>query len=243
MNPAVSEETLHAFIDDELTVVESEALIVRMRNDPELAQRVCALRALGGMIRLAYADPPVVARRTRSVQRQQLARSGALGCLMLLAGAGGWVARGLEAETPTATVSATIMPDAARAVSLAQPADPDRLMLHLDSDNPARMEETLDRAEALLGAAASQGRSIQIQIVLNSQGVNLVLAGVSPHARRLARMAGLHTNLHFVACSQTIARFHAQGQRVELLPVATQVPTAIGEIVNRLQQGWTYVKV
>jgi hypothetical protein len=30
---------------------------------------------------------------------------------------------------------------------------------------------------------------------------------------------------------------------VELLPTARAAPTAIGEIVTRLQQGWTYVRV
>ena len=58
MNPVVSDETLHAFVDGELDVAESETLIARMRDDKELAQRVCALRSLQSMVRLAYAEPP-----------------------------------------------------------------------------------------------------------------------------------------------------------------------------------------
>ena len=45
MKPVVSDETLHAFVDGELDVAESEALIARMRDDKDLAQRVGALCA------------------------------------------------------------------------------------------------------------------------------------------------------------------------------------------------------
>jgi intracellular sulfur oxidation DsrE/DsrF family protein len=71
----------------------------------------------------------------------------------------------------------------------------------------------------------------------------LMRAGVSPHADRIARMTQRHANLQWVACSQTIARFTGEGQKVELLPIARAAPTAVGEIVTRLQQGWTYVRV
>jgi RNA polymerase sigma-70 factor, ECF subfamily len=60
MNPAVvSDEIVHAFVDGELDVDESEKLMARMRDEAELAQRVCALRSLQNMVRLAYAEPPI----------------------------------------------------------------------------------------------------------------------------------------------------------------------------------------
>jgi intracellular sulfur oxidation DsrE/DsrF family protein len=52
-----------------------------------------------------------------------------------------------------------------------------------------------------------------------------------------------HANLHWVACGQSLARFTSEGQKVELLPATRTAPTAIGEIVTRLQEGWTYVRV
>ena len=128
-------------------------------------------------------------------------------------------------------------------VSLAREADPHRVMLHLDSAAPERMEAALDRAEQLLDEAEREGRAMQLEIVANSHGINLMRAGVSPHAARMAQMTQRHANLHWVACSQTIARFTGEGQHVELLPTARAAPTAIGEIVTRLQQGWTYVRV
>ena len=134
-------------------------------------------------------------------------------------------------------------PDGYRTVSLAQAADPNRVILHLDGAEPGRMKAALDRAEQLLDEAERQGRIMQIEVVANSHGINLMRAGVSPYAARIAHMTQRHANLHLVACSQTIARFTGQGQKVELLPAARAAPTAIGEIVTRLQQGWTYVRV
>lgn len=244
MNTVVSDETLHAFVDGQLDVADSEALIARLRSDPPLAQRVCGLRGLQSMVRLAYAEPPQAAsalpRPSRSQPRLQRC---AVGCLVLLAGLiAGWSLRGgVEAEALAQTPLTAL--DGYQPVSLAHQPDPNRIVLHLDSDDPTRMAAVLDRAEMLLDEADQQGRTIELEVVANSHGINLMRAGVSPHAARIARMTQRHANLHLVACSQTIARYTGQGQKVELLPVAQAAPTAIGEIVSRLQQGWTYVKV
>ncbi|MEW5967306.1 MAG: hypothetical protein AB1720_09995 [Pseudomonadota bacterium] len=248
MNPtAISDETLHAFVDGQLDIADSEALIACLRADQALAQRVCSLRSLKSMVRLAHAEPPpatgALPRPSRIRPRLQRLQRCAVGCLVLLAGLiAGWGLRGgVEAETHAQTPLTAL--DGYQPVSLAQQPDPNRIVLHLDSDDPTRMAAVLDRAEALLDEADRQGRAIELEVVANSHGINLMRAGVSPHAARIARMTQRHANLHLVACSQTIARFTGQGQKVELLPVAQAAPTAIGEIVSRLQQGWTYVKV
>lgn len=241
---AISDETLHAFVDGQLDVADSEALIARLRADQTLSQRVCGLRSLQSMVRLAYAEPPRVADAApRPVRSRPLMQRCAVGCLILLAGLiAGWGLRGgVPAEPAFKTPLAAL--DGYQPVSLAHQPDPNRIVLHLDSDDASRMAAVLDRAEALLDEADRQGRTIELEVVTNSHGINLMRAGVSPYAARIARMTQRHANLHLVACSQTIARFTGQGQKVELLPVAQAAPTAIGEIVSRLQQGWTYVKV
>jgi intracellular sulfur oxidation DsrE/DsrF family protein len=243
MNSAISDETLHAFVDGELDVADSEALTARLRGDPTLAQRVCTLRSLQSMVRLAYAEPPVaVGAQPQRLQRRHLMQRCAFGCLVLFAGlSGGWALRSMEMQT----ASALQAPAASgyQAVSLTREVDPNRVLLHLDSAAPGRMQAALDQAERLLDEAEREGRAMQLEIVANSHGINLMRAGVSPHAARMARMTERHANLQWVACNQTIARFTSEGQKVELLPAARVAPTAIGEIVTRLQQGWTYVRV
>ncbi|MBW8329868.1 MAG: hypothetical protein K0M48_12165 [Thiobacillus sp.] len=244
MNPAVSDETLHAFIDGELDVAESEALIARMRDEKELAQRVCALRSLQSMVRLAYAEPPVTAGRLlRTAPRRPFIQRCAVSCLILLAGlSSGWALRGLELQTVVAAQPA-VLPGGYQTVSLAREADPNRVMLHLDSAAPDKMRAVLDQAEHLLDEAEQQGRAMQLEVIANSRGIQLLRAGHSPHAVRMARMKQRHANLHWVACGQSIARLRNDGEKVILLPATQTAPTAISEIVTRLQQGWTYVRV
>ena len=242
MNPVVSDETLHAFVDNELDVSESEKLIANMREDKELAQRACAVRSLQSMVRLAYAEPPAAAGIPRAVHRRQLMQHCVLGCLLLVAGlSGGWALRGMEPRA-VATMPAAIS-GGYQAVSLAREADPNRVILHLDSAAPEKMRAVLDQAELLLDEAKRQGRAMQLEIIANSRGIDLLRAGVSPHAARMARMQHRYANLQWVACGQSLARFTSEGQKVELLPATRTAPTAIGEIVTRLQQGWTYVRV
>lgn len=242
MNPIVSDETLHAFIDGELDLAESEMLIAQMREDTELAQRVCALRSLQSMVRLAYAEPPVAkGHQSRAAPRRQLMQRCAYGCLVLVAGlSGGWALRGLE---PQAVATVPAVAGGFQMVSLARAADPNRVLLHLDSAAPDKMRTVLDQAERLLDEAEQQGRAMQLEVIANSHGIDLLRAGVSPHAGRMARMKQRHANLHWVACGQSIARFTNEGEKVVLLPAIQTAPTAIGEIVSRLQQGWTYVRV
>lgn len=244
MNAVISDETLHAFIDGELDVAECEQLLARMRDDEPLSRRACALRSLKSMVRLAYVKPPAAAaaREAHTVPKPRLVQRCAYACLVLLAGlSSGWALRGLEA--PVATAAPATLPGGYQMVSLANQPDPSRVMLHLDSSAPERMLTALDQAERLLDEAEREGRAMQVEIVANSHGIDLMRAGISPYAARMAQMTQRHANLQWVACSQTIARFTSQGQKVELLPTARAAPTAIGEIVTRLQQGWTYVRV
>jgi intracellular sulfur oxidation DsrE/DsrF family protein len=243
MNPVVSDETLHAFIDGELDVAESETLIARMREDKELAQRVCALRSLQSMVRLAYAEPPVVGGRgSRATPRRQLIQRFAVAGFILVVGlSGGWALRGVESQVVAALPAA--IANGYQLVSLAHKADPNRVMLHLDSAAPDKMQAVLDQAERLLDEAEQQGRAMQLEVIANSRGINLLRAGHSPYAERMARMKQRHANLHWVACGQSIARLRGDGEKVDLLPDTQTAPTAISEIVTRLQQGWTYVRV
>lgn len=241
MNQSVSDETLHAFVDGELDVAESEKLIAQMRDDEALTQRVCNLRSLKSMVQVAYALPPQArhaGNRDRDGRTRRLMQRCAYACLMLAVGLGvGWSLRGLDAPDRLASW------DGREVVSLAVKPDPRRVVLHIDSGSPEKMLDVLDRAESYLNQAEEQGRAMQLEVLANSRGLNLLRAGYSPYAERIARMRQRHANLQFIACNQSVARFTSEGEDVVLLPAARTAPTAIGEIVTRLQQGWTYVRI
>lgn len=241
MNPSVSDETLQAFVDGELDAPESAKLIAQMRDEPTLAQRVCELRELKSMVRVAYARPPQGSGRVGQApraERSRLMQRCAYACLFLTLGLGaGWAARGIGGTVQDAGW------DGREVVSLAARPDPGKVLLHIDSGMPEKMLDVLDQAERYLDRAEAEGRAMHLEVVANSRGLNLLRAGYSPYAERIAQMRQRHANLHFIACSQSVARFASEGEEVVLLPAARTAPTAIGQIVGRLQQGWTYVRM
>ena len=52
-----------------------------------------------------------------------------------------------------------------------------------------------------------------------------------------------YDNISFLACSRTIEKLRLKGIDVHLVPEATVIPAALEEIVDRLQQGWAYIRV
>lgn len=240
MTEPMSDEYLHAFLDGELAADERERALLRLEQDGDFKGKMCELRSLKERVRGAYADlPPTQTRRgvggIASVWRQALA-AGVLLCLGL---AGGWMARDADMNAPVYDRLAGL-PDNYRPVALAGKVDTDKIVLHLDSNDPARLAAVLDLAENLL---ATRGERGQVKIVVNSYGLNLLRQETSPYRERIGSMAANHRNLAFVACGQTIARLGREGVVVDLLPQVQVANSAIGEILESMRQGWVYVKV
>ena len=205
MKSAVSDEILHAFIDGELDVAESETLIARMQQDQVLAQRICALRSLRSMVKLAYAEPPVIDARP-PVHRRQLMQRCAFGCLVLLVGlSSGWALRGLTWQAGATQLAA--VSDGYRTVSLAREADPNRIILHIDSAAPEKMRAALDRADQLLNDADRQGRAMQLEVIANSHGLELLRAEPPTAPRGRYR----YSDLNMLLLQQILERVTGRG--------------------------------
>lgn len=241
-NDALSDEYLNAFLDGELAADEGERALQRLEDDAEFKHRVCEARSLKERVKSAYADlPPKPSRRgaflspVSPLWRQALAA----GVWLALGVTGGWMAHDGSAKAPAYDRLAGL-PDGYRPVVLAGQVDTDKIVLHLDNNDPGRLVAVLDLAEKLLAQRGDRGR---VKIVVNSYGLNLLRQETSPYRERIRSMAASHRNLAFVACGQTIARLSREGVVVDLLPQVQVAQSAIGEILDSLQQGWVYVKV
>lgn len=240
MNEPVSDEYLNAFLDGELAADERERAMQRLEQDGDFKNKVCELRSLKERVKGAYAELPAVpARRGVSAFSSIWPRALAAGVLLALGLAGGWVAHDGIMKAPVYDRLAGL-PDSYRPVALAGKVDTDKIVLHLDSNDPSRLGAVLDLAEKLLAERGDRG---QVKIVVNSYGLNLLRQETSPYRERIGSMAASHHNLAFVACGQTIARLSREGVVVDLLPQAQVANSAIGEILENMQRGWVYVKV
>ena len=202
---------LDAYVDGELAADERALALQRLEADAAFKADACELRLLKDQVRNAYLAPPAVPQQS---------------------------SRRLTSGPPVFDRLAGL-PEGYRAVALSEQIDPNKIILHLDSGDPGRLEKVLDLADRLLAKQSTA----RIEIVVNSYGLDLLRADVTPLAGRIESMARRHTNLSFVACGQTVARLKRDGVKVELLPVAYTSSSAINEIMTRMGQGWVYVKV
>jgi hypothetical protein len=243
MYESLTPEYLNAFVDGELAADERARVMARLESDLEFKSRACELRSLKDMVRGAYAEVPAVP--TRSIGKQpsgrfqpHLKQTLAAGLLLALGLGGGWLARDRVGMEPGHALIAGL-PAGYQVFALAEKVDSNKVLLHLDSGDPKRLNAVLDTAEKLL---AQRGASGRVEIVANSFGINLLRADVTPSAGRIETMARQHANLSFVACGQSVARLKREGVKVELLPVVHTATSAINEITTRMGQGWVYVK-
>lgn len=238
MSCDLSQERLNALIDGELTPADAATLLEQLRTDTALRERVGQLRLGKELVRHAYADltpPRRLAPPSSGSHRWRAAAAGivALACGALL----GWTAREQGIGGPDAPVLL--------AEPGAQPlrGESARVLLHVSSGSARRGSAILDRAEGILQAARSSGRKVSVEIVANSDGLDLLREGVSAHVGRIAALRAAYPNLTLVACGQTAQRLREGGVAVRLLPGTATATSALDEIVLRMQQGWTYARI
>jgi intracellular sulfur oxidation DsrE/DsrF family protein len=117
------------------------------------------------------------------------------------------------------------------------------IVLHLGSSAPERAQAVLERAEGILEAARAAGREVQVEIVANGGGLDLLRVEATAHARRIAALQRMYPQLALVACGQTVQRLRESGVPVHLLPGTVEASSALDEIVLRMQQGWAYLRI
>ncbi|MBP8294646.1 MAG: hypothetical protein KAX84_00975 [Burkholderiales bacterium] len=225
-----SDEHLNAFVDNQLGARECDEILAAIATDAGLGQRVCALRATKELVRHAYGRAPAPRRAPR--RRLPVWGSALVASVVLAAGVLiGW--QGHHAATIATPGSMAAWTDRLFA------AEPARILIHLDSSRSEHMDAALDLAEAYL---AKTGNA-RIEVIANNTGLDLLRARTTPYAGRIAELKAHHERVGFIACGQTIARLQAVGQDVSLVPEAAVTRTAIEHVAERVQQGWTYLKI
>ncbi|MDD4881010.1 MAG: zf-HC2 domain-containing protein [Gallionellaceae bacterium] len=238
MKESPSQEYLNAFVDGELAAGEREEAMAHLEDDPAFKSAVCELRVMKELVRGAYADLPS-GHKARPFSCPPVWRQAMVAGLFLILGlGGGWFAHGVPAPDRVERLAG--LPGGYMPISLSDRVDSDKIVLHLDSSDPARIDAVLDLAGRLLD---QRGAQAQVEIVVNSSGLNLLRQDISPYRGRIASLSRHYGNLAFLACGQTMARLKQEGVDVVLVPEAGVASSAINEILTRMSQGWVYVKV
>jgi intracellular sulfur oxidation DsrE/DsrF family protein len=236
MTHDISDELLNAYVDNELDPAERTAVLGRIGADTALRARACGLWQMKQMVRGAYPLPPqksaLAGRRDRSFASPTWPHALAASLLLAVGSLSGWFMHD--------KVDAEGIP--ARQIEAIR-AESGRVVLHLFSDEPARMEAALHMAEQLAGTRDKAGQPLRVEFLANGPGLHLLRVGGSPYAARIAALQHKHGNLRLLACHEAMERMHERGLNVVLLPNVEVAPSAEGQLAQRLTQGWRYVQV
>lgn len=240
-NQDISDEFLNSFVDNQLDSSEKIQAFDAITRNENLKERVCDLRGLKELVQHAYSQPPLPVRsairqlRPWKIQLQTLAA-----CLLLmLGGVTGWLTHSWtnrqNAHEMTAILEPTLSHDAISGTR--------KIIVHVSTSNPAKLEAALNDTEGLLDNYKRANHQIQIELIANKRGVDLLRTNATAYKDRISMMQKKYPNLDFLVCGQTIAKLRANGEDVQLLPHTAVSTSAADQINKRLHEGWGYVRI
>jgi intracellular sulfur oxidation DsrE/DsrF family protein len=222
------ELTLNAYVDGELDTEQERRVLSAMECDPQVREQVCTLRRAKDWMRTGFVDAVPPRPPTAKIRMPFSPGYGLAASLVALALAFGGALVGYVCAERQATV-------------VAQQQDSDHILLHLDESGSDRFAAVLDYAEKFLAEHAARG--VEVEVVANAGGIDLMRADRSPFAQRVRALQQEYRNLHFIACANAIRNLRSEGEKVKMLDGVRSGESAVDHIVDRLQHGWRYVKV
>ncbi len=118
-----------------------------------------------------------------------------------------------------------------------------RVVIHVDENDPARMNLALNNAANIDAYYKERAEEAQIEIVAYGPGLHMLRADTSPVKDRIKSFGQNFDNIGFMACGNTKRNMgRNESKDVELLPQATVVPAGVVHLMERQEQGWSYVR-
>ncbi len=229
-----SDEFINAFVDDQLTPEEKSQAYAHLSGNEALNRQVCELRKVRDLIQLAYKEPPTPPLCLPAFAVSRRCRLGlAAGLALLVGGIAGWFLH--QSSAPQNILSM------AHAVPGAE--TPTKVLFHVSDGHADHLKTVLDDVEDLMKFYRHSHQKARVEVVTNGDGLKLLLAGISPYADRIQHMQKEYSGLTFVACQNTIDRFHQDvGIETKLLPGVVVIDSGVAQIMRRHQQGWAYIQ-
>jgi intracellular sulfur oxidation DsrE/DsrF family protein len=233
----IDDQVLEAFVDGQLDPVQCEMVIKALEDDADVRERVYQLRRAKDLMKIGFGSAKAPERklsvdRAKSAPRR-LPFAVAASLVAALVGLGSGALGYYASQTMAAAHS-----DAEAA--LARVAE-ERVILHVNQSDPALFAKTLSYIDTLL--ERQKTHNSQIEVIANASGLDLVRKGVSPFEDEVVAMMRAHDNVQFIACANAIQALRSQGVEPVIIDHVPTQQTSIERIVERLQDGWTYVRV
>ncbi|ANJ67259.1 hypothetical protein A9404_07560 [Halothiobacillus diazotrophicus] len=243
----ISDEEIHAFVDDELTIEDRQRVRSAVKHNPKLTQMICDIDQVQDWVREAYQSVPQPPKRLARVRALALFPTAVAAVALLSVGAlAGWFA-GSMAQTdggghPGIVSMQQQAASAVTASSLMATAQHRNVLLRLGSDSPEKFRETLKVAEQVLKNSAHDP-GFQLEVLTNSDGLNFLRSGTTPYAQQIEALMTKYPNVHFMVCGTSLEKLRESGKKPNLLPRVTVTDSAVEQVAHRIRQGWTYLSI
>lgn len=118
-----------------------------------------------------------------------------------------------------------------------------RLVLQVNSNEPATMNLALNNATNVEQHYRERGEKIEIEIVTFGPGLHMLRDDTSPVKDRIKAIAGKGSAISFKACGNTQENMgKAENKAIPLMAEATLVKSGVVRLMELQEQGWTYVR-
>jgi intracellular sulfur oxidation DsrE/DsrF family protein len=130
------------------------------------------------------------------------------------------------------------------AVAVAIPdKKPHRLILQVNSNEPAMMNLALNNATNVAQYYKDLGENVAIDVVTFGPGLHMLRDDTSPVKARIKAISESNPSISFEACANTRDNMsRAESKEIPLMSEAKVVKSGVVRVMELQEQGWTYVK-
>jgi len=118
-----------------------------------------------------------------------------------------------------------------------------RLILQVNTSDPAAMNLALNNAMNVTQYYRELGEKVKIEVITFGPGLHMLRDDTSPVKARIETMALSTPEVSFKACGNTQENMHkAENKDIPIVPQAQVVKSGVVRVMELEEQGWTYVK-
>jgi intracellular sulfur oxidation DsrE/DsrF family protein len=118
-----------------------------------------------------------------------------------------------------------------------------RVVLQVNTNDPAAMTLALNNATNVTQHYREHGEKVKIELVTFGPGLHMLRDDTSPVKTRIEEMALQTPEVSFKACGNTREKMRtAEKKDIPIIPQAQVVESGVVRVMQLQEQGWTYVK-
>ncbi|UPK35732.1 hypothetical protein IVB18_48730 [Bradyrhizobium sp. 186] len=118
-----------------------------------------------------------------------------------------------------------------------------RLILQVNTHDPAAMNLALNNATNVTEHYRELGEEVKIEVITFGPGLHMLRDDTSPVKARIEQMALSTPEVSFKACGNTQEKMHqAEHKDIPIVSQAQVVKSGVVRVMELQETGWTYVK-